>query len=270
MFVLGSDQLWRDMFIQGLNNFSLLDWVDLNKYKMSYGTSFGVNTFNPDEKIRVVVGKLLSRFQSISVRENSGADILKNIFGLRGEHVLNPVFLPDAKYYDEMAFNGRIRLPDNSYVGTYFLDPSKETANFLKKAAEKLTSGVYHSIIAENSPSIEEWLAATKYSDFWLTDSFHGTCLALIFRKQFCVIYDKKNWRGWDRFSSILKLLNLESRVVEPTNIEKFEEVLNIPIDYEKVTPLLQKEIAKSKTWLRESLEMAKHFRGYPDSMNKA
>ena len=273
-FIIGSDQVWRGLFLKGLKNFPLLDWVNSDKYKIAYASSFGIEIFAEDEKLRENVGKCLSRFQSISVREDSGVDILKNVFGLRGEHVLDPVFLMDMKYYDEMAFNGRIRLPDSSYVGAYFLDPTNEKATALKSAANKFSSDVYHALgekvpkgvnltlLSNPKPAIEEWLAMVKYSEYFLTDSFHGTCLAIIFKRQFVIIYDKKNWRGWTRFASIVKLLGLEDRVVDPAHLEKFDEVLSTPIDWDAVYKKLEIEREHSKTWLLESLEMSKYFRG--------
>lgn len=283
-FIIGSDQVWRkNAFVDKEGNYSYflaLDWVDSDKYKMSYSASFGSKSFSKDGKLRQELGQYLSRFQSIAVRETSGVNILKKVFGLKGRQVLDPVFLPDIKYYDEMAFNGRIRLPDKPSIGVYMLPDTKKAA-ILDKVAKSFNlpyNATCRNIPKEtfgvnliSSPAVEEWIANVKYCEFLLTDSFHAVCLALIFHKNFVIVYDKKIG-SYTRLKSLLSVLNLESRVIDTSAkiSETLEEVFNIPIDYEKVTPLLQKEIEKSKTWLRESLEMAKHFRGYPESMDKA
>jgi len=59
-----------------------------------------------------------------------------------------------------------------------------------------------------------------------------------------------------------LNLLQLENRAVEPTHLEKLDEVLSTPIDWAAVYKILESEIMRSKNWLLESLELAKNFRG--------
>ena len=279
-FIIGSDQVWRkNAFVSKEGEYSYffaLDWVDKDKYKMAYSASFGAAAFSKDEKLRKDLKGYFGRFQRIAVRESSGVNILKKVFGLRGEHVLDPVFLPDIKYYDEMAFNGRIRLPDKPFIGVY-LSPDPIKAEILKKAEESYNLP-YLAMCRNNvketfgvnllsSPAVEEWIADIKYCEFLLTDSFHAICLALLFKKNFVVLYNKKEAR-YPRLRSLLKILDLESRVVDTGKepIDDFEEILNTPIDYGKVTALLNQEIDQSKKWLNESLEMGQHFKYSPES----
>lgn len=108
---------------------------------------------------------------------------------------------------------------------------------------------------------IEEWISAIYNSDFFITDSFHGVCFALIFRKQFVVVFSKEQWRGLARITSILKMFGLEDRLIESLEELKNRDFFSNQINYEKVGNLIEQKIAESSSWLKEALEARKNFK---------
>ena len=100
---------------------------------------------------------------------------------------------------------------------------------------------------------IYKFLHYFKNSDFIITDSFHGTCLAIIFNKQFITIANKK--RGLTRFLSLLEKLRLQNRLVLNTDSINYSQYLR-NINYEKVNSILNKEINRSKEWLQTALSL--------------
>ena len=99
----------------------------------------------------------------------------------------------------------------------------------------------------------EEWLWYIKHSDFVITDSFHGTCMAVLFHKPFIAIGNPE--RGTSRFESLLGSLDLNGRYVE-----RAEQILEKPelletVDYKKVDEILEKERVCSRNWLKEALQ---------------
>ena len=119
-----------------------------------------------------------------------------------------------------MVDRGKIRLPKEKYVGAYLLDMTKQKQEAVLHLSEKFTDKVYTAMTQPESmlevdvklqllsePAVEEWLAMIEGSDFFITDSFHGVCFALIFQKQFCVIFDKENWRGFSRNSFFIGII---------------------------------------------------------------
>lgn len=276
MFLTASDQLFRSSFIEDMNFHSCLDWVYSSKYKFSYATSFGTDVFE-DNGIKNKVQYLLKRFQKISVREKSGVALLEKEFGIKSEQVLDPVFLCDKKYYEEMANIGRIRLPKKNYTFAYILDLADTKENILNTVANQWSNGEHLSILdiqlqkndtyrgaLKTLPlaTIEEWVASIKNSKFFITDSFHGVCFAIILKKQFCVVFDKENWRGYSRLQSILEIFHLEDRIVANIDEYKKKDFLKDQIDYKKVTIILEREKEKSMNWLHEGLMEAVRFNG--------
>lgn len=276
-FVLGSDQLLRKEFIEGTDYYVCMDWVRSDKFKFSYGTSFGKSDFDGDSKMLSKTKYLLNRFQAISVREKSGVTLLYDKFGLSSEFVLDPVFLCDMKHYEEMANCGIGRIPSQPFVGAYILDVTEERETIVSDFSKVISNGKHLLILnpekydAEEysgeleslgKPKVEEWLALIKECDFFITDSFHGLCFALLFHKQFCIITDPDCWRGFTRISSLLKMLNLEGRVVYNRDDAIKKECWKCAIDYEVVNVILAGEIFKSKKWLINTVESCGEYVG--------
>lgn len=277
-FVLGSDQVLRYDFINKTNYYTCLNWVKHSKNKIAYASSFGVDHFEGDVTEVEKTKYFLKRFNKISVRENSGVDILKNTFGIEGTWVLDPVFLPKVDIYNELAANGTERIPREPFVGSYILDPSNEKLQLISKCSEQLTN--YNNLVvldfakyregicdidfnALGNPKIEEWIAMIKNCDFFITDSFHGMCMALIFNKQFYIVCDKENWRGITRIKSLLELLHIEGRLIENTNFLDVEELINKKIDYDEINTILRSRQVESKQWLRAAMEETEANREY-------
>lgn len=276
-FILGSDQLLRNQFIQITKYHTCLDWVSSEKFKITYAASFGVDEFEGAEHDIEKVKYFMKRIQKISVREKSGVGIMKNYFAREAEWVLDPVFLCDIKYYDIMAQLGIFRIPTEAFVGAYILDPTLDKKKAIKKIANLRTNGKelvvldaevhYQESVKEelnilSQPKVEEWLAVIKNCNFFITDSFHGLCFALIFQKPFCVIFQEDSWRGIPRIQSLLELLDLQERMVH--NFAEFEkkELWNNPIDFRRVEEILSKQVLRSKQWLLTAIESQNEFKG--------
>lgn len=278
-FCVGSDQLFRENFVEGMEFSSILKFVYSYKFKFSYGTSFGNAKYDNCDQLKNKVSYLLSRFQAVSVREQSGVDIIRDKFDIeKPMHVVDPVFLVDSKVFHNMADIGKKhRIGTDKYIGAYFLDPNDAKERILKKvvAESKLEDKVildretyaYKDYVGEmhvlDDPKVEEWLALIRESQLFLTDSFHGVCFALIFHKDFYVLFDKNNWRGIERISEILDQLGLSDRLIILDDNARFTYST---IDYSKVNEILEKNISKSKSWLNTSLETARNFKGMSDS----
>lgn len=267
MFCVGSDQIWRNMFVTNHDFYTCLDWVKSYKKKVSYGTSFGTDRFEGDDLVSRKMSYLLRRFQRISVREESGADILKKHFCCEAEVVLDPVFLCDEKYYYEMAQRGADRGVKGQYIGAYVLDISPVKEQAILSLSGRYTDNKYQVItdyrepLQESftiewlkSPAVEEWLYMIRNCEFFITDSFHGVCFAIIFEKPFAVIFDSKNWRGYTRLEHILKKFHLEERLMHTFDEDKLNSMYETPIDYSVIKAVLGKEKGRCMNWLASAI----------------
>ena len=262
-FVVGGDQLFRDTVVEKSNFNMLLDFVMDYKYKFSYATSFGKEDFklsSPDEMEKAKY--LFKKINNISVREETGITLLRNLFDVDGRMVADPTFICDIEHYKKLARLGENKKDKERYIGAYILDGDLEKYRIIDEVSQiseistkNVIKDAYTSIEnnIESIPSLEEWLAMIFGAEYVITDSFHGVCLSIIFQKQFLVVY-KNNTRGATRIANILKLFHLENRLVTEITRKSIEQIMKNSIDYNDVNDQLDKLRNDSKVWLNQEL----------------
>lgn len=278
MFCLASDQVLRSPYMVDESDYhTCMDWVYSYKYKIAYAASFGIDTYEGNSAEKKRVQYLLRRFQKISVRERSGVDLLEREFNIKGDWVLDPIFLCNKTHYEDMAKNGTERIPKSPYVASYILDVSEEKNRVVQYFANAITEGKHLTILADDlmkepddckvgflaQAKVEEWLASILNCDFLITDSFHGMCFALIFEKNFCVVFNSDNSRGYTRFQSMLEMLGLDERIVTSYEEILVKKLVTSPIDYVKVNEILNGKQRDSKYWILSALEKRNDYNSY-------
>ena len=123
---------------------------------------------------------------------------------------------------------------------TYILDWSHKKKKCIDGIAAELKLLNRNDIYPDDSSSysfrmksIPQWLASFRNARYVITDSFHGCVFSIIFRKDFAVIIN--NERGSDRFTSLLRILELEDRIISVDDKESIMPVLTTPIAYANV-----------------------------------
>ncbi len=276
-FIAGPDVVWLNAGLFPHFNFYsfLFDFVSFSKNICSYAPSFRGRVLmdvNPHTWCETPVGKedlcerkrLMKRFTHISVREDSGVKICRDTFDVSAEHVLDAVFLLRAEDYEKI-----IAESDQSYqkFGTvYYLinecaDPKlreylneNEHAVSLRQGLSQfdLFCGNGGNIEGMRGPRMCEWLKAIHDCDFFVTDSFHGLCFAIIFRKQFAVITRTVDI-GKERKNSLFRCLGIPfDRFAE--TVDDYKRIRANPLDYAEIEPRLEKWIAKSEDYLERVL----------------
>lgn len=235
VIVCGSDQLWRPDYVPNIEDF-FCTFVKGDKPKLvSYAASFGTNRPIYSEEQRKVCGEAISRFSAVSVREQSGMDVIKS-FGWHTENdpvvVLDPTMLLPKEHYLSLLPNADS--PSKGKVFCYVLDNSDEVKNKTSEIISHLDKDKYEIADIQKSgaklPSIEVWLSAIRDADLVITDSFHGTVFSIIFNKPFVVFTNKK--RGADRFETLLSHFGLKVR-------KNFVSTIETPISWTKVNAVL-------------------------------
>ena len=240
--VVGSDQVWRPDYSPCQSNY-FLDFIASNDKvkKISYAASFGSDKwwFTPEDT--KTYGDLLRRFDAVSVREHSGIGLCKEHFGVDAVHVLDPTMLLDKEDYTRL-------IPETKRRGNlfcYVLDRTQEKRNVIDEIAhrtsltpfenmpslEPTAYNLYGDIEKCVAPPVEDWLSAFMEADMVVTDSFHGCVFSIIFNKPFWVVGNKE--RGLARFDSLLRLFNLQERLITPADIDNID--VYKPIDWKRV-----------------------------------
>ncbi len=269
-FVAGSDQLWNPHLMPWSGPEFFLSFAAPEKIKVAYATSLGNITGCPADFVDKY-GPLLQRLDSISVREDYAVDICKSNFGLEATQVCDPVFLCDPACYEQVAEDSKKTYPEH-YVLNFLLDPDSEkvaACRYVKDAlsipesvnftdlqdVEKHVADFDGEPVNANA-EIEDFVKAYKNADFIVTDSFHGTCLAVLFNKPFISFANKK--RGEKRFVSVLDWLELSHRLVFDLNkVYECQELLT-PVDYSKANSIIKTTKEKSLAWLKTALQEKK------------
>ena len=115
-FVVGSDQVFRigTNFKERRYQY-LLDFAYLKTKKIAFSASFGLDKKGVIEeagKEAILWTKIsLKSFDFISVREKSGVEICRDLFDVKAEWIIDPVFILDKSKWDELIENAELLKP---------------------------------------------------------------------------------------------------------------------------------------------------------------
>ena len=263
--IVGSDQLWLPVNV--VADYYTLNWVPKDVNKISYSTSFGVS--NVSKKYNELYKRFLSRIDHLSVREESGVKLIKELSDLDAKLVCDPTLLLTKEEWEKEMVTGRII--KDKYILCYFLGNNIEHRKFAERLKEKTSYKIVslnHADeyvkysdkfcdIALYDVGPREWLNLVKNSEYVLTDSFHCTVFSLIFNKSFnCFRRHKSSNKGStnSRLDSLLNVAGVSTeRII--VGVEKVDDVLNEKIDYKKVNKNIDSFRNESKEWLLNALE---------------
>lgn len=263
-YVVGSDQVWRPKYSPGILTY-YLDFLydDIKTKRIAYAASFGTDVWEYDINLTTKCKKLAQKFDAISVREDSGVKFCNEKFGVKAIHVLDPTMLLEKKDYMKLINNNSV--PQNTKtILAYILDKTtskdavvQRIANYLNLTINSVMPKKRYSKASRHNledcimPPVTDWLRGFMDSDYVVTDSFHGTVFSIIFNKPFLVIENKV--RGLARIMSLLKLFDLEDKIISP-DVNLNIEMINSPINFKKVNLVLKKHQEIAFAFLKNSL----------------
>lgn len=251
-FIVGSDQVWRPRYNLGRkSDYMYLEFLKDNSSvkKIAYAASFGVDEWEYDEQQTEKYQELIKQFDAISVRESSGVELCTKYLHADAIQVLDPTLMLSAEDY-------RSLIPEEENVSrgdvcTYILDMTAEKQALIESFCSKNGLTWYAVGVPSHNgdfPSMESWLAGFANAKYVITDSFHGSVFSIIFNKPFVSIGNDA--RGMSRFNSLLKMFELEGRLIKATDsLEKISDP-----DWNLVSEKLKSWQEKSLEFLQENL----------------
>ena len=250
-FVVGSDQVWNPTFRHG----SSLDFLTFapKQKRIAYAPSFGISSI-PDEHVENYTS-WLSQMENLSVREEAGARIIKELTGRNTVVLVDPTLMLSKEKWLSVT-KASDHKPKNAYLLTYFLgEVSKENQNSIRKIAldNKLETVNLADLNDRVRYSVDpgEFIDYVNSATVFLTDSFHGAAFSILLEKPF-IIFDRvsKIISMNSRIDTLLSTFNLGSR--KWNNINKNADIFNL--DYSHVAPILEFERNKALNYLKNSL----------------
>ena len=257
-FICGSDQIWNP---ENFNGVYYLNFVNDKNKKISYAPSFGVSHI-PTPKIEEI-RQLVNKFDWLSVREDKGASILKELTQKDIEVVVDPTLLLSKTDWGQVSVNPNI---SEDYILCYFLGDRQE----YWKAVQNLQRMTKYKVIIiparfnaylkkyeiRTSTSPEEFIGLIKNAKLVLTDSYHGVIFSLKFERDFYVFKrfkDKDRRSQNSRIYNILKMLDLEERLVDYNVLKDHKDNYSIE-NYNEINKVLSRKIDDSTAFLTKSL----------------
>lgn len=254
----GSDQIWNSstLYVDPLYYLRFAPKYKRIALSPSFGRDF-IADYNKEK-----MSEWISDYPYLSVREDSGVKLIKEITGREVLHLLDPTLIVNA---DEWRNILSIEDKPKDYVLAYFLDkPSALAMESLKAIKEKLN----YKIIAipykfENMDYCDELVAAGPKEFVELvanakvvcTDSFHGTVFAINMHTPFFTYereYGSANKQS-ERVLSILRKVDMLDRY-QPKNV--VEELNNL--DFEHSEEILNVERKKAYDYVNNAINSIK------------
>lgn len=249
-FVCGSDQIWNPFYPQN----SLIDFLQFApaEKRIAYAPSFGVSHI-PEHK-KEIYKKWISEIPHLSVREEKGVQIIKELTGRDAEVLVDPTLMLTAEEWLAIAEKPDFEVPEK-FILTYFLgNQNRKYKQFIQKQAENMRC----KIINLNEIREFEHYCVDPSGFVYLinkaalvcTDSFHGTVLSIILKRNF-VVFDRveDGHSMGSRMETLLKKFGMEERRFEKVFKSDFSD-----IDLLKFNNMLLNEQRKTILYLRNSI----------------
>lgn len=188
VFVVGSDQVWNPTFRYGCPT----DFLRFARpaQRVVYAASFGISELPGN--FAAPYRTMLAGIDRISVRESSGAGLVRDLTGREVPVVLDPTMLVPLAQWHQLA--DRAPAPAGGpFLGTYLLwTGDRATHRSIRtlarsrglRARELMAPGAHRPEFY----GVENFLRTIRDAEFLVTDSFHSTLFAVLFRTPVRVI----------------------------------------------------------------------------------
>lgn len=247
----GSDQIWNVLWTKDDTYF--LPFVDSIK-RISYAASFGITEI-PVEKQEMVRDNLIS-FKAISVREDAGAKIVKDLTGRNAEVLIDPTLMLDKEDWYKVERRPRGVDLTKPYILTYFLgNKTDRIKKEIDSIAAKNSLQIFN-LLDKNNKALyatgpSEFIYLIHHAKLVMTDSFHACVFSFLFEKPF-LLYERVG--GCDMMSRLDTLFNkfdLKRKYVDSGLPNEIFEC-----DYAVGYANLQIEKAKAKRFLKQAMDI--------------
>jgi len=255
--ICGSDQIWcsTSLYVDPL---MYLRFCPKDK-RIAYAPSIG-RDYIPKYNARVM-RKYINGIPCVSIREEKGQELIKELTGRDVPVVIDPTLLVGVEKWDTLKAESS-QYDSKDYVLSYFLDePDEQVQERIKQYAtennKKIVvlgsklSKIDDELMECPSCGPKEFITIVANASYVMTDSYHGMLFSIMYGRQFAAI--ERYCLGFDQSSrqlSVLTMLKIPHRFIKST------EALPMDIiDYESVDEILKLNREKSKEYLRKSIE---------------
>lgn len=249
-FVSGSDQVWNYHFVANKFNDYFLQFATAEK-KVALSASFGVEEI--PENWKNVYRDSLKTFENISVREEAGQAIVKELLGIEVPVLIDPTMMLTKDEWLSVSRKPRVDC-SKPYVLKYYLGDESEEEKIDVWAKDN--GYEVYELLNEQIPELYsagpgEFISLIANASLVCSDSFHCIVFSIIFSRPFLVYarQGKENYMT-SRLDTLLNKFGFQNRwkhLVSPDDYLK--------CDYSLVPELLMKEQEKFMEYLSNAIK---------------
>ena len=260
-YIVGSDQVWAFLLDKYENRVMFLDFGEESIKRIAYAPSFSMKSY--PNKLKSLLKENLKRFDFLSVREQTGVSICKEL-GFNVKAVVDPTLLLGKNDY--MDIKG-LEVNDGCYIYLYYLNVTEEKEiewELLKKYASRNGLKIIATPASGYIPgrelfdgaeyryaNIPQWISLIDNANMVVTTSFHGVVFCILHHTPFVYFPLKGRFaRGNNRVLDLLKEVGLESRCYS-----EFNKMMKENVDWDMVDFRLNDNRLKSLDYLHHALK---------------
>ena len=252
-FAIGSDQVWNPTWLSSNRKDAYFLTFAKPEQKVCMAPSIGLDEL-PDEWSSYFKEQLMT-FPYLSVREESGAKIIKKLTGRDAEVVIDPTLMINASDWRKTAKKAEARKDGKPYILKYFLgDQDESNIKYINSIALKNNLEIHELLNNKDKKTYTagpaEFIDLIEHAGLICTDSFHATVFSILFDKPFLVFDRKGKYENMgSRITGLLKMLGLEERLPGAvTENRVFEH------NYNKAYKCLEAERKRAHNFLERSI----------------
>lgn len=252
LFFAGSDQIWNYRFPGTKYDDYFLKFAE-DKKKAAICGSFGVESIPNEWKQTYIDG--LSGFAHISVREDAGAKIVKDLIARDVPVLVDPVMLLSREEWLKVAKKPRVDTT-KPYILKYYLGDEAEEERIDHWAKEN--GYEVYELLNDQIPQLYsagpgEFISLIANAALIVSDSFHCIAFSIIFRKHF-VVYARRGSGNYmtSRLDTLLSKFGFQDRWKHMLAPEKY-----FACDYSNVDILMSAEQEKAFQYIQHVLDSA-------------
>ena len=232
VYMVGSDQVWNPNASSSIEPY-FLTFAPHSALTVSYASSFGVSKIeNNSIANRIKLG--LSSIKTISVRESSGVNLVKELTGRTAQLVCDPTLLLNKSEWT-MFMKPVSNMPQR-YVLIYQLSESDAIVKLATRIGKQEQIPVYRickrafkvkkdkGVVNILNAGPSEFLSLITNASFIITNSFHGTAFSINFDVPFYTVVSAKK-KNNNCMESLLDYVGLGKRIVKDD-----VDITNLPI----------------------------------------
>lgn len=253
-FVIGSDQVWNPTWFdvpECKKEAFLLSFIEKEK-KICFAPSFGLEHL--PEVWKPWFTKYLNDMEYISVRENAGAAIVKELTGKEAEVLIDPTLMLSRQEWLKVARRPKYMKDGRAYIFVFFIgkvpEQAKKDMDFLVQKHDLKVVNIMDCTREEYVAGPDEFVYLISKAKIILTDSFHASIFSFIFDRPFW-IYDRVNGEEMNsRLDTFLQKFDLTRK--KKTCVDEADD---FEADYKTGKMLLCHEQEKVHAFLHKSMK---------------